>query len=151
MNPKVFWLLIGTNDFGVSWCSPEATLLGILRVVEEIRLQRPGAIVVVNGLLPRSFDMKKGFLYHSNRKGKQLPPLWNAIKEVNEKLKAYCETQKGLVYVDSADLFLVDPYVPEKMLQIDQALMNDFLHPSSIGYRVWGDSIIEKLDELIQV
>ena len=151
MNPKVFWLLIGTNDFGVSWCSPEATLLGILRVVEEICLQRPGAIVVVNGLLPRSFDMKKGFLHHSNRKGKQLPPLWNAIKEVNEKLKAYCETQEGLVYVDSTDLFLVDPSVPEKTLQIDQALMNDFLHPSYIGYRVWGDSIIEKLDELIQV
>lgn len=144
LNPKVFWLLIGTNDLGVSWCSPEATLIGILRVVEEIRQQRPGTLVVVNGLLPRSFDMENGFLYHSSN-----ILMWNAIREVNAKLKAYCDHKKGVVYVDSTDLFLVDPTVPEKMLQIDRNLMNDFLHPSYIGYKIWGDSIIEKLNELI--
>jgi lysophospholipase L1-like esterase len=144
LNPKVFWLLIGTNDLGVSWCSPEATLIGILRVVEEIRQQRPGTLVVVNGLLPRSLDRKNGFLYHSSN-----IPMWNAIREVNAQLKAYCDHKKGVVYVDSTDLFLVDPTVPEKRLQIDRNLMNDFLHPSYIGYKIWGDSIIEKLNELI--
>eukprot|EP00558_Chaetoceros_sp_UNC1202_P007532 CAMPEP_0197234540 /NCGR_PEP_ID=MMETSP1429-20130617/2265_1 /TAXON_ID=49237 /ORGANISM="Chaetoceros sp., Strain UNC1202" /LENGTH=400 /DNA_ID=CAMNT_0042692979 /DNA_START=35 /DNA_END=1237 /DNA_ORIENTATION=+ len=156
LHPKVFWLLIGTNDLGNSWCSPEATLLGILRVVEEIRSQKPGATIVVNSIFPRSYH-KKGYVSLTKRlrdNAKLLrkdnpPPLWNAIKDINEKLKEYCAQHDNVEYFDTNDMFFMDPLASEKELRIDEELMPDFLHPSSGGYKLWGDKIVDKLDELI--
>mmetsp|Transcript_32875 Transcript_32875/g.67526 ORF Transcript_32875/g.67526 Transcript_32875/m.67526 type:complete len:392 (+) Transcript_32875:138-1313(+) len=61
-NPKVWWLLLGMNDLTRMQCSEEIVVLGILRVVEEIRLRKPDAKIVINSLLPMvNFDeMKKG-------------------------------------------------------------------------------------------
>ncbi len=145
LNPKVFWLLIGTNDLGNSWCSPEATLLGILRVVEEIREVKPGVPIVINGLFPRSFH-SKGYV---SRKQSHLPPLWNNILDINEKLREYSDSHDDVEYFDVNDLFFTDIDAKEKNLKIDQNLMNDFLHPSSVGYKLWGDAIVEKLNVMI--
>jgi len=51
-NPKVWWLVLGMNDLTRMQCSEEIVVLGILRVVEEIRLRKPDAKIVINGLLP---------------------------------------------------------------------------------------------------
>ncbi|KAL7519155.1 hypothetical protein ACHAWX_003948 [Stephanocyclus meneghinianus] len=51
-NPKVWWILIGMNDLTRMQCSEEIVVLGILRVVEEIRLRKPDAKIVINSLLP---------------------------------------------------------------------------------------------------
>eukprot|EP00804_Cyclotella_cryptica_P011293 CCRYP_007782-RA/>CCRYP_007782-RA protein AED:0.02 eAED:0.02 QI:779/1/1/1/1/1/2/362/374 len=50
--PKVWWILIGMNDLTRMQCSEEIVVLGILRVVEEIRLRKPDAKIVINSLLP---------------------------------------------------------------------------------------------------
>jgi hypothetical protein len=61
-NPKVWWLVLGMNDLTRMQCSEEIVVLGILRVVEEIMLRKPDALIVVNSLLPmidyRSEDVK---------------------------------------------------------------------------------------------
>ena len=51
-NPKVWWLVLGMNDLTRMQCSEEIVVLGILRVVEEIRLRKPDAKIVINSLLP---------------------------------------------------------------------------------------------------
>ena len=51
-NPKVWWLVIGTNDLMIQQCSEEVVLLGILRVIEEIMSQKPQATIIVNSILP---------------------------------------------------------------------------------------------------
>ncbi len=51
-NPKVWWLVLGMNDLTRMQCSEEIVVLGILRVVEEIRLKKPDAHIVINSLLP---------------------------------------------------------------------------------------------------
>ena len=156
LHPKVFWLLIGTNDMGNSWCSPEATLLGILRVVEEIRTQKPGTTIVVNSIFPRSYH-KKGYVSLTKRfrdpaqlRHKDNPPsLWQAIQDINEKLKEYCAQHDNLEYFDVNDIFFMDASVPEKDLRLNHDLMYDYLHPSSVGYQLWGEKIVKKLDNLI--
>jgi lysophospholipase L1-like esterase len=55
LNPKVWWLLIGANDLVRGECSEEAIILGILRLAEEIYTLRPESVVVIQGLLPRTF------------------------------------------------------------------------------------------------
>jgi len=56
LNPKIFWLVLGTNDLALRQCSEEVVLLGILRVIEEIQEMRPDAKIVVNSILPMSTD-----------------------------------------------------------------------------------------------
>jgi lysophospholipase L1-like esterase len=51
-NPKVWWLVLGMNDLTRMQCSEEIVVLGVLRVVEEIRLRKPDAKIVINSLLP---------------------------------------------------------------------------------------------------
>jgi len=58
LNPKIFWLLVGTNDLAIKQCSEEVVLLGILRVIEEIQSLRPDAMIVVNSILPMTDDKK---------------------------------------------------------------------------------------------
>jgi len=58
LNPKVFWIVLGTNDLAIKQCSEEVVLLGILRVIEEIQSQRPNAKIVVNSIIPMTDDIK---------------------------------------------------------------------------------------------
>lgn len=58
LNPKVWWIVIGTNDLAIKQCSEEVVLLGILRVIEEIQANRPNAKIVVNSIIPMTDDIK---------------------------------------------------------------------------------------------
>jgi len=58
LNPKIWWLVLGTNDLAMKQCSEEVVLMGILRVIEEILERKPDAKIVVNSILPMSSDIK---------------------------------------------------------------------------------------------
>ncbi len=58
-NPRVWWLVLGLNDLGRMQCSEEVVILGILRVVEEIRSRKPDAEIVINSMLPMA-DFRGG-------------------------------------------------------------------------------------------
>lgn len=147
LHPSIWWIEIGTNDFlRDNYCSPEVVLMGIKRVVEEMRKQRPGSFIVVNSLLPRS-DADDGSLLNSNGK----ISVWQGILEVNRGLRNYCETFRNVVYFDATSIFLrqkpktvgVDgQYIP-------QSLMADYLHPTAEGYKKWGDEIVASIHKLM--
>mmetsp|Transcript_19725 Transcript_19725/g.27725 ORF Transcript_19725/g.27725 Transcript_19725/m.27725 type:complete len:182 (-) Transcript_19725:109-654(-) len=152
-NPPVIWVLIGTNDLSMTWCSPESTLIGILSVVEELQSRKPESIIVLNGLLPRSFDQEGGYVMRKKNKGivhsKSNPPaLWTDIQSINHQLMEYSAHRDNVEYVDSTRLFMKNMNVPEDELQIDKNFMNDFLHPSTTGYQFWGNQITKKLKDL---
>jgi lysophospholipase L1-like esterase len=141
----VFWLLIGTNDIGKTWCSPELVVIGILRIVEEIRRRKPASTVVINGLLPRTFDFEGGFV---NNGRNQKPALWQDIKAINDELQQYAARRDKVEYFESS-VFLVDKDADEDFLKIDSDLMPDFLHPNAPGYRLWGEEIVATLGRLL--
>lgn len=128
--------------------------MGIIRVVEELLLQKPGSIIVLNGLLPRSYIGRNGFLIEGSQTSptkytiKNPPMLWRDIQAINRQLEAYSKKRDNLVFVDFTDLFLVDPTAPDDKLQIDVNLMGDYLHPSALGYKLWGDEIVKTLKTL---
>jgi lysophospholipase L1-like esterase len=143
INPAIFWLLIGTNDIGRTWCSPEMVVIGVIRSVEEILSQRPSSRVVINGILPRSFN-KDGFVAKG---GPIKPSVWGDIKAINSELKMYATYRDGVSYFETK-VFFKDPKAPQ--LQIDKKLMPDLLHPSTAGYKLWGQEIVAKLDVLMK-
>ncbi len=85
LNPKVWWVTMGTNDLVSGGCSPEVVLLGILRIVEEIQWAKPDAIIVINGILPTSVPAVK--------KDKNF--LKKAMQEQNKKNKAKKRAEEG--------------------------------------------------------
>jgi len=59
-HPKVWWISMGANDLGRTGCSEEVVLMGILRIIEEIQLQRPKHTkIVVNAILPTNAKAKE--------------------------------------------------------------------------------------------
>ena len=148
LETKIIWVLIGTNDFlrdDMDQCSDEVVLMGIRRVVDELMLQRPYSMIVVNSLLPRKNG--KGKLYDKKNKTIQ-----DAIDKLNSNLEVFCESHELLEYFDATDLFVrtnnslgdgkESKYIPE-------ALMKDHIHPTTQGYEDFGKKILTKLHELL--
>jgi lysophospholipase L1-like esterase len=154
LNPSVIWVLIGTNDFGTMWCSAEMVLIGIIRVVEELLMRKPASTIVVNGLLPRTYN-RKGYVgkgrsrkWWRSKSLPAMPSMWDDIEAVNEELKNYANNREKVEYFESR-VFFFDSKAPDESLQIDGKLMPDFFHPSAGGYRLWGEEIVQKLKVLI--
>jgi hypothetical protein len=51
-DPPIWWVVVGMEDIAKYLCSEEITVMGVLRIVEEIKKQRPNAKVVINSLFP---------------------------------------------------------------------------------------------------
>ena len=169
LNPKVWWILIGANDLVRGQCSEEAVVLGILRLADEFTVKKPGSIIVIQGLLPRS-SFKDGSLqniqkppssssYHSSShvKSKQYYkpeeyPLWPSIRAINEELEKFCAQHDHLVYFDTSKLFfgsLGNDHFQSSQKTILKELMPDYAHPSAKGYQILARVIGEELEEII--
>ena len=126
-------------------------MVGIIRVVEELRLRKPAAEIILNGLLPRTFN-RKGYVMRGRPSflGRKppLPSLWNDIVAVNDELKHYAKNRDKVHYFES-EVFLVDKDAPREELRVQKNLMPDRLHPSAAGYKLWGAEIIHRLEEVI--
>ena len=82
---------------------------------------------------------------------KVVPELWTAIQDINDHLEIYSYQHENVHYFDSTDVFFAKETKDSEKLAIDKNLMPDNLHPSSIGYKLWGDKIVQELDKLIKV
>mmetsp|Transcript_15421 Transcript_15421/g.23916 ORF Transcript_15421/g.23916 Transcript_15421/m.23916 type:complete len:394 (+) Transcript_15421:59-1240(+) len=133
--PKIWWLLVGINDLRYLGCSEEIVMISIERVVEEIQLRKSiNSTVVLNGLLPSSEDE------HG-----RLGPLWESIQKINAELQEHAKKSSGDIrYFDAGSLFLSGERY------IDSDLMPDFLHPSSRGFKKWGNAIKKEIDSILK-
>ena len=162
----VFWLMMGTSDLARGGCSEEAVVLGMLRVAEEIHVKFPQAVVVIQGILPRTSrpdglmeprSMHKQLLgkHHTEKyyadMAKNAFLLWPSIKSINEMLAKYCEGHEYFVYFDAAALFLRDVRDPKigSTKQIVKALMPDFVHPSPKGWQILGEAIRKEYNRIV--
>lgn len=131
LNPKAFWILIGTNDY--TYCTKEGVLAGNMAVVEQVMLRKPHAQVILQGLLPRG----SGYLLESD--------MWNDFQWINHRLACLAQgsSDERLVYFNGTSYFLAD-----NGTEINRTLMRDYLHPSLAGHRTWGTAMVDFLKEL---
>lgn len=154
LQPSFIWVLIGTNDLGNTWCSAEMVLIGIIRVVEELRIRKPAATIIVNGILPRTYN-RNGYVgrgrsrkWWKKKSPPAMPSMWDDIEAINEELKSYASSRAKVEYFETQSFF-VDNTASEENLQIDGKLMPDYLHPSAEGYQLWGQEIVDKLKTIL--
>jgi lysophospholipase L1-like esterase len=132
---KVYWIHIGTNDFGIGMCSEESVLLGILRLAELIHQEQPDSVIVLNSILPRQDNLKQV-------SGNAV--LWSAIQEVNHQLEKFCMNHEHLVYFDASPLFVNSNLKKNPNLR-NPMYLNDKFHLSLQGHTTWGNAILERL------
>jgi lysophospholipase L1-like esterase len=162
----VFWLVLGTSDLSRGGCSEEATVLGILRVAEELEKRFPWSAVVIQGILPRTSredgilepkSMHKKLIgkHHSEKYADMAQHaylLWPSIQVINDELEKFCEEHTNIVYFDAGRLFLQDAPHDKKMgktKKIITELMPDYVHPSPEGWKVLGDAILEEYKSIV--
>ena len=138
LNPKIWWILIGTNDIGRDRnCSEELTVQGILKIVQEIQNRKgSNATIVVNSILPRSTGSEKGLLSRH----------WNMIQRMNIELYTIFNKIENIYFFNASNLFINISNDNGKYF-IPKKLMPDFLHPSKEGYIVWSEEIVKWIGE----
>lgn len=166
LEPKVWWIHVGINDLSLKGCSEEVTLLGILRVVEEIQNTRPDAKIVINSILPVRRN-EEGLLEHIgkhhedqalrkkelNMLDSSMSPkrmhvdLWPSIVSINEELSKFASKHKGIKFFNADEVF-VEERDDAKYLKVD--LMKDPVHPNLSGHKKWNNAIKKRLHEILK-
>lgn len=156
LQPKVWWLMIGTNDVMKYDCGVDAVVAGVVTAAEEIvrkderNRQKGAARVVINSLFPRvTLDAD---------------PLWEIIQTINHRLECYAETTHGVEFFNTTDLFVHHQQQQQQhssseggsssssssSFTVDPSLfLEDHIHLSPKGLRLWEEAIVEKTMELI--
>lgn len=145
LNPKVWWILIGTNNLS-DFCRADSIAAGNIRIVEEIRRKHPSAPIVINSLLPRA----RAELLRRN-------PFWDVLRTVNKRLECYAQTQENVVFFNATEIFIYkdefktddDDVGTVGEYYVNETLMNDSLHPSGEGSMLWGQAIVKEVEALI--
>jgi lysophospholipase L1-like esterase len=150
LQPKVWLLLIGTNDLSVrgTACTKRSTLANILNVATYLRDRRPGIPIVLHGILPRG-HRKQNHTLHDKYS--------DAIEWINQELKDYCNSHpdNNFHYLDASDIFLKRATASSMTTTsssswiINEKLMKDALHPTANGYMKWAPRIVKKVQILI--
>ncbi|WP_205760883.1 sulfatase/phosphatase domain-containing protein [Luteolibacter luteus] len=127
VDPKLFVLLIGTNNTGHRMDPADQTADGVRQIIELLQDRKPDAKILLLSIFPRD-EKPDG--------PKRL--LNNAI---NEQIKDFADG-KRVQWLDLSSIFLA----PDGSLPA--ATMPDFLHPRLEGYEMWAKAIESRIAAL---
>jgi lysophospholipase L1-like esterase len=127
LKPKVIVLEVGGGNLAAN--SADEIVEGVTAVVKELSRQKPGARVLLLGLLPRGARANDKFR--------------DKIKQVNKGLAKLADG-KRVSYLDAGTTFL------DKDANLIEDLMPDGLHPSAKGYAGWAEAIAAPLGEMMK-
>lgn len=125
LKPRVVVLLIGTNNLGHGTSNGEQTLEGILKVIDVIHSQAPGAKLLVHEIFPR---------------GERFNPMRGEIAQVNQVLR----TQPGIRALGIGDRWV------RADGSISASIMPDFLHLSPEGYAQWAQALKPEIEAALR-
>lgn len=134
INPKVVWILIGTNNLDVPCLSMANISVGILDVAHLVHNLRPNATIVVQGLLPLGDELGNF----------TLRGFWRKAQGINSLLKSMIQNISFLHYYEATTEELL---VSER--EISEQHSRDGVHPSNVGYDVIGKGVETEILQLL--
>jgi lysophospholipase L1-like esterase len=125
-SPKTAMLMIGTNNIGRN--TAEEIAEGIGAVTLQLRKSFPDTSILLLAVFPRGAAAGD--------------PARATIAEINQKIARLDDGQK-IHFLDIGGKFLdADGNIPRDV-------MTDALHPSTRGYEIWAEAVIEPLSKLM--
>ncbi len=125
--PKLFMVMIGTNNVGHRSSTPDQTVEGIRFILEKINLKWPEAKVLLLGVFPRGANNEDG--------------LRKQVNEINDRLPLLCDGKK-IVFLNINQNFL------DKDGNLSKDIMPDLLHPNLKGGEIWAESVLPTIDKM---
>jgi lysophospholipase L1-like esterase len=110
--------------------------------VETIRDRKPNATIVLHSILPRG----EGTLASSDADD-YISPLWLETVQLNQRLECYASGEPRVEFVNTTDLFITNDDKSNKV--VNQALMEDYIHPTAEGYQIFGVALVERALEML--
>mmetsp|Transcript_12644 Transcript_12644/g.23700 ORF Transcript_12644/g.23700 Transcript_12644/m.23700 type:complete len:434 (+) Transcript_12644:150-1451(+) len=147
LKPKVWWINIGLNDLLYSNCSEEITIMGVLRIVEELLVRNNNymddvSTIVINSILPvgtrTSLSLEGPHI--RNR-------YWPAIKMVNERLAKFAKKHKGVRFFDVTDMMTESR---GRNRYMKREFFIDMVHLSAEGQEELAKAQVDFLSSLLQ-
>lgn len=144
-DPKVWWILIGTEDWKAGVQS-NAIVSGIIKIALTIREARPEAHIVINSILPRGNEEQDG------------NPHYESLHDINQKLECFVSSENErnqedaetteISFFNATNIFLFRD--PEVGYFVNSALLPDYVHPSAQGEEIWGRQIVKEVLRLTE-
>lgn len=126
--PDVIFVMIGINDL-IRGVPPEEILDNYRRIIQDLRLYHPNAILVVQSVLPHSGKLAT---WEGRDRLEQMPN--EQVRQINEQLEAIAIAE-GAEFLDLYPLFAN----ADGNLRLD--LTTDGLHLNQQGYLVWRSAL----------
>lgn len=142
LHPKLWWILIGTNDLGRG-CSGDTIVAGNIRIVQEIRNRHEShnheivAPIIINSILPRG---SRNLLSDDNA-------AWRILRDVNQILECYAKITPDVFFVNATDLF--SEKRDDGVYASRAYFEGDHLHPNVDGCRAWEEFMVEKVHSFL--
>jgi len=128
VDPKLFVLMIGTNNTGGRQDPPEETADGIRLIVELLQDRKPDAGILLLSVFPRE-EKPDGKLRKIN-------------EDINLRIKGLADGKK-VHWLDMTDVFLDENGI------LPKSIMPDSLHPNAEGYRKWAEAMEAEIGRLL--
>lgn len=125
ISPKVVVVMIGTNNAGIN--TVDEIVAGVTAICEELYWRLPRAKILLLGIFPR---------------GAKPNEARDKVMAVNSRLTALHGT-RNVTYLDIGKVFL------EPGGTISPLVMNDYLHPTAVGYERWAEAMKPVLKQLL--
>jgi len=131
LRAKIVVLNIGTNNLTKTSHAknntPKEIQQGIEEVCQQILNHNTNTKIILMGIFPRGKKYKQG----ASKK----------ITKINRLLQTIANN-KNIYLLDIGSQFLL----PNG--NINQKLMDDFIHPTNKGYEIWGDALQKKIEQI---
>lgn len=141
LNPKVWFISVGTNDLYETKCSDKFVVANILNVVKAIHTQKPDSRFILHGILPRKDNPKS--------KSPFLKTKWKNAQAINTQIRKFTEKSSRLYYMQAGGLFLETTDMKGRK-GVDNKLLEDGMYPTKAGLDKWGDHIVKKMKQIFQ-
>ena len=129
LTPKLFVVMIGTNNTGQNQTPAEETAAGIEAIVERLHEVSPSSRVLLLAIFPRGATADD--------------PLRLLNDKVNERIVMLSSDRSYVSYLDINSKFL------EEDGSLPESVMPDLLHPNEEGYRRWAEALNEPVSRMM--
>lgn len=129
INPKAVVLMIGTNNTGHRFETPEYTVAGIKAILKVLRSRLPNSKILLLGVFPR------------DAKPDDSMRLLN--KQVNETIKTF-DDGEFIHYLNINSVFLTKDGI------LEPSIMPDLLHLNEQGYELWAKAMEPTLKQWLR-
>jgi hypothetical protein len=106
----------------------------------------PDTLGDVNKHKMRKYNAQRAFM------AKNRIPLWTSIEAINGQLRKFAASHERVSYFDANEIFTMTdaPNTRKGVVLLNRGRMSPRGHPTQMGYSVWEDAILKRLDSLLE-